>query len=190
METKKKIMDSAFRLFADKGNEFSLNEVASEVGIQKASIYAHFASREDLLFAVINQEINAYFFEINGACKDLKSMFFMILNYYEKSKSKLCFWKRLLLFPPTAFEETLVAKINSLSEQRFTMVKEIIISDIKNGIITFKDADAIAFSYFSMIHGLLSNSIIYKSEDLRKHYESIWQIFWNGINKNSGGSVS
>jgi AcrR family transcriptional regulator len=34
METKKKIMDSAFRLFADKGN-FSLNEVAKEFGYRK-----------------------------------------------------------------------------------------------------------------------------------------------------------
>ena len=174
-------MDSAFRLFAEKGNEFSLNEVASEVGIQKASIYAHFASREDLLFAVINQEINAYFIEINENCRDLKSMFFMILSYYDKSSTKLYFWKRLLLFPPKVFEETLVVKINELSEQRFTIVKEIINSDMSNGMIRLSDADAIAFSYFSMIHGLLSSNIIYKSEDLSKHYENIWQIFWHGI---------
>lgn len=49
METKQKIMNSAFRLFAEKGNEFSLTEVANEVGIKKASIYAHFASKEVLL---------------------------------------------------------------------------------------------------------------------------------------------
>lgn len=61
METKQKIMNSAFRLFAEKGNEFSLTEVANEVGIKKASIYAHFASKEVLLYEVIDQEIYEYF---------------------------------------------------------------------------------------------------------------------------------
>lgn len=181
VETKKKLMDAAFKLFAEKGNEFTLNEVASEVGIQKASIYAHFTSREDLLFSVINIETNAYFLEINENCRDLKSMFYMILNYYEKSRTKLYFWKRLLLFPPKAFEETLTAKINDLSLQRFKIVKDIISSDMDNGIIRRQDAEAVAFAYFSVIHGLLSSSVIYQSENLTKHYESVWEIFYNGI---------
>lgn len=182
METKKKIMDSAFRLFADKGYEFSLNEVASEVGIQKASIYAHFLSKEDLLYAVIERESNAYFFEINEHCRDLKNIFFMILSYYDKSKSKLYFWKRLLLFPPKAFEETLISKINSLSQQRFEIVKEIIEININNGSLRQQDAETIAVSYFALIHGILSSMIIYKSENVTKHLEDIWRNFWNGIN--------
>ncbi|MEI6580389.1 MAG: TetR/AcrR family transcriptional regulator [Eubacteriales bacterium] len=181
METKKKLMESAFRLFADKGTEFSLNEVASEVGIQKASIYAHFLSKEDLLYAVIEQEINAYFFEINEQCRDLKKIFFMILNYYDKSKTKLYFWKRLLLFPPKAFEDTLTSKINCLSDQRFEIVKEIIAADIESGAIRTQDAYTVTISYFAMIHGLLSGIIIYGPEDITKYYEDIWQNFWNGI---------
>lgn len=181
METKRKIMDSAFQLFADKGCEFSLNEIASQVGIQKASIYAHFTSKEDLLYSIINKEINSYFIEINENCRDLRSMFFMILDYYEKSKTKLYFWKRLLLFPPKAFEETLIAKINSLSQQRFEIIKEIIVENMDNGIIRRQDPEAAAFAYSSLIHGILSSGIIYKSEDLAKHYESIWEVFLNGI---------
>lgn len=182
METKKKIMDSAFRLFAEKGIVFSLNEVAKEVGIQKASIYAHFASKEDLMYAVIDREANEYFLEINEHCQDLKSMFYLIFNYYDKSKTKLYFWKRLLLLPPKSIEVILNDKVNVLSEQRFELVKRIIASDIDSGIIRCQDVDAVAFSYFSMMHGLLSSKIIYESEDLTKHYDGIWQIFWNGIN--------
>lgn len=182
METKKKIMDSAFRLFAEKGIVFSLNEVAKEVGIQKASIYAHFASKEDLMYAVIDREANEYFLEINEHCQDLKSMFYLILNYYDKSKTKLYFWKRLLLLPPKSIEVILNDKVNILSAQRFELVKRIIASDIDRRIIRRQDVDAVAFSYFSMIHGLLSSKIIYESEDLTQHYDDIWQIFWNGIN--------
>ncbi|MGI6451083.1 MAG: TetR/AcrR family transcriptional regulator [Desulfitobacteriia bacterium] len=182
MLTKKKLMDSAFRLFADKGNEFSLAEVASEVGIQKPSIYAHFASKQDLLYAVINREINEYFLEINENCSDLKTMFFMIINYYDKSQTKLIFWKRLLLFPPKGFEETLIAKIRLLSDERFELVKKIIHSNMEDGKIRRQDVDSVAISYFAMIHGILSSIIIYQPENVTIHFEKIWENFWNGIN--------
>ena len=182
METKKKIMDSAFRLFAEKGNEFSLTEVAREVGIQKPSIYAHFTSKDVLLYAVIDREIEAYFFEINEQIRDLKSIFMMILTYYNKPRSKLYFWKRLLLFPPKVFEKTLVKKIETLSQERFEIIKEIIRTNMDEGSIRRQDPQMVAYSFLALIHGLLSTSIIYKSEDLTLHYEEIWQNFWKGIN--------
>jgi len=182
METKKKIMDSAFRLFAEKGNEFSLTEVAKEVGIQKPSIYAHFASKDVLLYAVIDREIEAYFFEINEQSRDLKSIFFMILDYYNEPGSKLYFWKRLLLFPPKVFEKTLVQKIETLSKERFEIIKEIIRTNMDKGSVRRQDAQIVAYSFLALIHGLLSTSIIYHSEDLALYYEDIWQNFWKGIN--------
>lgn len=181
METKKKIMNSAFRLFAEKGNEFSLTEVANEVGIKKASIYAHFNSKEVLLYEVIDQEIYEYFFEIDEQSRDLKSTFDMILHYYSKSKSKRYFWKRLLLFPPIAFETTLSQKINKLTEQRYGIIKDLIKSEMDQGIIRHQDPETVLYSFLAMIHGLVSISIIYEAEDLKINQDDIWQNFWNGI---------
>ena len=84
--------------------------------------------------------------------------------------------------PPRAGEEAIDDKVSVLSQQRFELIKKIIASDIEKGNIRCKDVDAIAFSYFSMIQGLLSSRLIFESEDLTKYYESVWQIFWNGIN--------
>ncbi|KNZ41984.1 TetR/AcrR family transcriptional regulator [Acetobacterium bakii] len=181
METKKKIMNSAFRLFSEKGNEFSLTEVANEVGIKKASIYAHFISKEVLLYEVIDQEIYEYFFEIDEQSRDLKSTFDMILNYYSKSKAKRYFWKRLLLFPPAVFETTLISKINKLTEQRYAIIKDLIKLNMEKGIIRPQDPETVLYSFLAMIHGLVSISIIYESENLKINHDDIWQNFWNGI---------
>ncbi|NNH74153.1 TetR/AcrR family transcriptional regulator [Nocardia uniformis] len=52
--TKDAIRLAALRLFSTKGFELtSLREVADEVGITKASLYYHYASKQDLLLAVI-----------------------------------------------------------------------------------------------------------------------------------------
>ena len=106
----------------------------------------------------------------------------MILEYYNKPGSKLYFWKRLLLFPPKVFEKTLVQKIETLSKERFETIKEIIRTNMDEGSVRCQDAQTVAYSFLALIHGLLSASIIYQSEDLTLHYEDIWQNFWKGIN--------
>jgi AcrR family transcriptional regulator len=57
--TKDAIRDAAIRLFSSKGFEqTSLREVADAVGITKASLYYHYASKLDLLLAIIEPIID------------------------------------------------------------------------------------------------------------------------------------
>ncbi|MBF6328492.1 TetR/AcrR family transcriptional regulator [Nocardia transvalensis] len=52
--TKEAIREAAVRLFSSKGfDQTSLREVADAVGITKASLYYHYASKLDLLLAII-----------------------------------------------------------------------------------------------------------------------------------------
>lgn len=54
-DTKSAIRETAIRLIAAKGFEqTSLREVADEVGITKASLYYHYASKVDLLVAIVD----------------------------------------------------------------------------------------------------------------------------------------
>lgn len=181
MLTKQKIIEKAEMLFAKKGTEFSISEITDAVGIKKASFYAHFPSKEMLLHEIIDKEIEEYFFEVKEEDRELKTIFFSILGYYKDSETKLYFWKRLLLFPPEAFETTLIKKIDELSHRRFKIIKEIIKEDIEKGIIPNQDIDTTAISFLSMIHGMLSSVIIYDSSNISKYYDNIWRNFWRGI---------
>lgn len=54
-DTKRAILDAAVRLFVAKGyEETSLREIADAVGITKPSLYYHYASKLDLLVAIVN----------------------------------------------------------------------------------------------------------------------------------------
>lgn len=181
METKKKLMDSAFDLFAKHGTSFSLTGVAENVGIKKASIYAHFESKDMLINTVIENEIDKYFFEINQENDDLKKIFFGVLNYYNDSQTKLLFWKRLLLFPPESIETALLEKIHFMSEKRYEIIKQLILKGIKSGIIKKDSEEEICLMFFSIIHGLLSSILIYHPQDIKEHFDNIWDKFWNSI---------
>ena len=55
-ERKKEILDAAEALFARKGfDDTSTNDILAEVGIARGTLYYHFASKEDILDAVIER---------------------------------------------------------------------------------------------------------------------------------------
>jgi len=55
MTTKERIFEVALDLFAKKGYDaVSMREIAEAVGIKKASLYSHFASKDDLLGQIFN----------------------------------------------------------------------------------------------------------------------------------------
>jgi AcrR family transcriptional regulator len=53
MSTRERILDAALDLFIEKGfDKTSLREIAEQVGVTKAALYYHFASKEDILMAL------------------------------------------------------------------------------------------------------------------------------------------
>lgn len=181
METKQKIMQCAFDLFARQGDKFSLSGISISVGIKKASIYFHFHSKEELIREVIDEEIEKYFFEINQENDDLERIFFKFLDYYELSQTKLLFWKRLLLFPPETLNPDLIAKIQGASAKRYEIVRGLIAQAASNGIISKENQDEVEIMFFSLLHGLLSSVLIYHPADMKRYYHGIWDRFWSSI---------
>lgn len=191
MHTKEKLMKSAFNIFAKKGPEFSLTEVAKEVGIKKASIYAHFKSKEELLHNVIERGIEEYLLKLNEEIqklsdnendveKALEKSFSVMFSYYD-SMDKICFWKRVFLLPPEGFEVELMNKINYLTNQRFYIIRNIILKGMEEGKIKSAPVDSVALAFFSSVHGVLSSIAIYNEKDLLSNYKDIWNIYWRGI---------
>jgi AcrR family transcriptional regulator len=57
-ETQKKILDAAQSIFSEQGFEKTqLEEVAARAGFTRGAIYAHYASKEDLFLALMEQRV-------------------------------------------------------------------------------------------------------------------------------------
>jgi AcrR family transcriptional regulator len=83
--TKMAIRDAAVQLFGAKGFEqTSLREVADAVGITKASLYYHYASKSDLLLAVINpilDHLHAVVEDLDSVPHDAEGVRTVLRNY-------------------------------------------------------------------------------------------------------------
>ena len=59
------ILDAAQQVFADKGYyDAAIDEIAAQVGIAKGTVYLHFASKEDLLVALVERHLTGFLAEI------------------------------------------------------------------------------------------------------------------------------
>ncbi|MFK4786051.1 TetR/AcrR family transcriptional regulator [Fusobacterium sp. MFO224] len=86
MSTKKKILNSTYKLISQKGFEkTSISNICNEVGIQKPSLYYYFKSKDDILFELSDHIINNIIINFNHdieICKKItekeKYRFFLI----------------------------------------------------------------------------------------------------------------
>lgn len=71
-ERRAQIIEAAARVFAQKGfHQATTKEIAQEAGIAEGTIYLYFASKEDLLVAVLTQPTVSLFLEIAGDAERL-----------------------------------------------------------------------------------------------------------------------
>src|SRR5580658_9202510 len=67
-ETQGKILDAAQAVFSDQGFEKTqLEEIAARAGYTRGAIYAHYASKEDLFLALMEQRVLNKFIAIRQA---------------------------------------------------------------------------------------------------------------------------
>jgi AcrR family transcriptional regulator len=53
VRTRKQLLDAAAEMFAERGADVSVAEIAERAGIGKGTVFRHFASKEDLIAAIV-----------------------------------------------------------------------------------------------------------------------------------------
>lgn len=84
-EIRQKIIETASLLFYKNGyNSTGINEIISEAGIAKATLYSHFKSKEDICLSYLQFKNEAFLSEIEAYCKSRpkgQSQLFAIFDF-------------------------------------------------------------------------------------------------------------
>ena len=82
---KKKIIDAAYSIFYKKGYHAStMEDIAKEVGVSKASLYSYFKSKDEILQTTSNQNLNESFnhiFEDGNSLESLEMLYNNMINF-------------------------------------------------------------------------------------------------------------
>lgn len=194
METRERIIHKSLELFTERGYEgTTLAAIAQRIGIQKPSLYAHFANKEALFLATVKKAVLEYNRIVRSELKargaenaeiQLKTLLYRLAEVYYDEYTVSQFYYRFLFFPPPE----LAPQMQELLEYHGSAADQHIEAVVQQG----KDEGAVEPSlanelitetYLTVLSGIDFDTRYYdfNKEQMRTHVDRIWQVFWRGI---------
>ncbi|MDX6152584.1 TetR/AcrR family transcriptional regulator [Marinococcus sp. PL1-022] len=194
METRERIIHTSLELFTERGYEgTTLAAIAGQIGIQKPSLYAHFANKEALFLATVKKAVLEYNQIVSSELKalgaesaeiQLKTLLYRLAEVYYDEYTISQFYYRFLFFPPPGLGpqmQELVEYHGSAADQHI----EAVVQQGKNDgkIEPSIASDLITETYLTLLSGIDFDTRYYdfNKEQIRTHVDRIWQVFWRGI---------
>jgi len=135
VDTKQRILDTAQRLIQERGvNGFSYADIAKEVGVSKASLHHHFATKTDLvvhLLELYTTRLANYLTSLNDTEQSAKAKLFAYCDVYRQtlSSERVCLGGML-----SAEALTLDAAILPKLERFFAFQHQWLTAVLKQGV--------------------------------------------------------
>jgi len=155
------ILAAAERLLIDSGDEsaVSIRAVAEAVGVTPPSIYLHFADRNELIFALVEQQFahldEAMELAVHGIADPLERIDLRGLAYIEFGLASPEHYRLLMMgrpdCTPDRFLDERLGNINA-----FGHVVEDVAAAIDAGRLRFADPLLVACGLWMMVHGIVS----------------------------------
>lgn len=190
---KNELRKATYKLFSERGYNLSLTEVANMVGIKKPSIYNHYKNKDELICAVVYDEIENFFshqelsMEINKKLDNnirLKKIYFELLSYFS-DYSKLKFWRQLILVNNellmNRFRDNIREHENIFYTHVYNIIQDILSAHNQNE----ETARALLLTMVALIQGTMDGMLLYKDTfDTSVLIDSVWNIFWQAVTAN------
>ena len=195
-EKENSIIEAARKRFAHYGfSKVTMDEIASDIDMSKASLYYYFPTKENLFYAVLNQEQNEFIKEMDGIIKTKLSASQKLITFVNK---RLIYFQQFLNIGTLSFHTFLDTKsfynkyFVDFEEKELGLINQIISEGKANGEFDKKLDENTAIVLLHVLHGLrirtlrmikepnLTNKAILK---LQGEMDVVIKIFIKGISK-------
>ena len=182
-----KLQNAALIRFAVQGfNATTMNEIASDVGIKKASIYAHFSSKDDLflsLLPILVEEEYKYIQSMIIGGDQIESQLLAYLtniNIRFEESYHMRFWLRILFAPPVHLHDEVVTLMRQLMDDIELWIEAAIAASplVDNENL---DVKILTSSYMAMIDSLHTELLFAGPEKYQIRLAAIWRLFETAI---------
>lgn len=171
----------------------SMQDIADDLNISKASLYYYFPDKESLYGAVVEKEQIEFISKISERILSIHEPEQLLLEYVN---ARLSYFRTLLNLSRLRLEEYSDLKpvfretIKVFKENETKIVRDIFQKGIRMGIFTIKDTDITASLFLDILKGLRMSVVSDKKmlvieqeeyEKLLKNTISFTEIFINGL---------
>lgn len=170
MDRKEQIMLATLALASEAGlSNVSLAQIAQRVGIRKASLYNHFASKEEIVSALYEylraqsqKQLATSFVDIGALIRNRTALEVLtagVKNYRQLVESpELKYFYRLIL-SERVFSGAAADILRRETERMILSTKQLFYALQVHGLMRFDHIDETALSYAMTVHGLIEYSL-------------------------------
>jgi AcrR family transcriptional regulator len=188
--TKERIFQVALKIFTINGFEGArMDKIATEVGINKASLYFHFKSKEEIFRELFYDIVQKYRDKMKAivmgykdmSCKDrLKAIYNEYLEY-NLDNAEMDFWNRVYYLPPSNLREDIIS-ITSESKKEFVAdLANIMEEGIKHKELQPMNPSHMANTFYYILTCIDLSSGLMSKEQALQDMDQCFEVLWNGI---------
>lgn len=189
-DTKERIMQAALEEFSLHGFEGArMEKIASKVGINKASLYFYFKSKEQLfreLFDIIVKKHYAYLTSIFRKYQDLPSRQLLSSLYkdyleYHWGNTEMDFWNMVYYYPPEPMKEEIMHFTQDSYDVFTAELTSVMEKGIKNGELQPLNPADMATTFYYLVTCITLSTGLMNLEQGLSQMDLCFHVFWNGI---------
>lgn len=181
--TAARLQEAALARFAKQGfDATSLFEIASDVGIKKPSIYAHFRNKDELYMSLIPLMITAELEYAQSVFQSAKPVRKQILAYFQSiharydASYRVQFWMRALAAPPGHIYDRVMAPMHIFMDDLEAILKSAIQQSELLPNAHRLSADVLAKTCMGMIDSLQTELIYGGPEKFKRRLKAMWAV--------------
>jgi AcrR family transcriptional regulator len=188
------ILQAAEDVLAEKGyHETSIDEIAARVGIAKGTVYLHFSSKEDLVLAIFEREMQKLLQAVETTVASdldtrskLKAIFYAVYDPYFRSRNEGRVQIAQMIHDSADLRRLFFEKKDTKREQ-WEKISSLITGVLEQGkaegeLDTSIPTPIMVSTFFSFLSSRMYERLIHDDqiapEDMEK---SLWRIYFKGI---------
>lgn len=190
--TRERILSEALDVFARHGYEGArMEKIAAQVGINKASLYFHFKSKEELFRQLFTEIIAKY----HGVLRNMltkcsgesteKRLVELYRDYlkYNWNNTEMDFWNRIYYFPPETMKAEIYQTTRTIGDEFTQELAAIFQEGIRRGEIRPLDPQRMAKTYYYILTCIALSVDIMSEQEGLNDMDDCFAVFWEGIRR-------
>lgn len=182
-----KIKQAALLHFATSGySGTSLSIIASEVGIKKQSIYAHFKNKDSLFLTIMDEvlgrekEYIKQYFQDNKGSNLETNLYQLLIGYSERYhlQADTAFLLRMAFLPPVHLHQKVMKGVYTYYDEMEVILFSIFEKNKQHLSVSVEDA---VIAFIGLIDAILVELLYSGNERYQRRLQACWKVYWQGI---------
>ena len=183
LNTRKKIIETAYKVFSEKGFSVPSSVIAKEAGVSHGSIFAHFPTMNDLLISLLSDFGDKMGASLHALAKKTDSVENLLKEHLNVLKEYEAFYSRLISEKNRLPDEakSTFAIIQSIVSIHFTSVIE---REIEKGTVKKLPIHMLFNTWLGLVHYYLLNKDFFSDSNepvIQRYGSELLSVYLNLI---------